>query len=175
MAKYDLKLKTLDAGTQKARTLTLTNVNPEASSNTLKQFTRMLNNLTTNTYDETNLVVTTNLDTETPPIDTRLASSMTQQGDFPLNTINGVGNVVMRLSYVGDGDPYIRVTPLDKTAGNTPLISIQKDSTSGEYIIRTSTVAESQTYEGIKFVYGLTGTDNYKPYESEEITVPAKS
>lgn len=58
----DLKITSLDLNTGKSITTTITDVNPSASAATLVQFSRQLNALTTNTYIETNQVVTTRLD-----------------------------------------------------------------------------------------------------------------
>lgn len=58
----DLKITSRDVNTGKNITTTITDVNPSASAATLVQFSRQLNALTTNTYIETNQVVTTRLD-----------------------------------------------------------------------------------------------------------------
>lgn len=58
----DLKITSRDVNTGKNITTTITDVNPSASAATLVQFSRQLNALTTNTYIETNKVVTTRLD-----------------------------------------------------------------------------------------------------------------
>lgn len=67
MAKYSAQLK---ATNNQGRTVTtsITNVNPEATAETILSFTQMLNSLTVNTYDSTDYIVTTNLDTEEPDI-----------------------------------------------------------------------------------------------------------
>lgn len=58
----DIKITSQDVNTGKNITTTITDVNPSASAATLVQFSRQLNALTTNTYIETNQVVTTRLD-----------------------------------------------------------------------------------------------------------------
>lgn len=66
MADRQLKLyaQTTYGGT-KTTTTTISNVNPAIeSSTTLKNFGQMLNAFTTNTYQKTDLVETTNVDTE---------------------------------------------------------------------------------------------------------------
>lgn len=68
MAKTDLKLYSKEQGSEKKITTSLTYINPAANSATLKQFAVKLNNLTTNTYDETNRVQTINVDTEEVPV-----------------------------------------------------------------------------------------------------------
>lgn len=64
MAKTELKLKSKNAATGQDITTTLTYVNPTADSATLKTFGQKLNNLTTNSYVETDRVQTINVDTE---------------------------------------------------------------------------------------------------------------
>ena len=68
MAKTELKLKSKNAATGQDITTTLTYVNPNADSATLKTFGQKLNALTTNNYVETDRVHTINVDTEQVPI-----------------------------------------------------------------------------------------------------------
>lgn len=68
MARTDLKLKAKDQSTGNTTTTSITHVNENATSSTLLQFSQMLNNLTTNTYDSTDRVQTINVDTEEVPI-----------------------------------------------------------------------------------------------------------
>lgn len=66
MADRQLKLYAqTTAGGTKQTTTTISNVNPQATSATMKSFGQQLNALTTNTYQKTDLVETTNVDTET--------------------------------------------------------------------------------------------------------------
>lgn len=58
----DIKITSSEQGSGKHITTTITDVNPSASAAVLVQFARQLNALTTNTYVETNQVVTTRLD-----------------------------------------------------------------------------------------------------------------
>lgn len=67
MAKYSAQL-VAKSNENKNVTTTLSNVNPETAPVKIKQFAQTLNALTTNTYNETNYIVTTNLDTETPTV-----------------------------------------------------------------------------------------------------------
>ncbi len=159
MAKYDLKLKSTDAGTQKARTLTLTNVNPEASANTLKQFTQQLNQLTTNTYVGTDYVVTTNLDTETPPIDTRQTPTLSLAQTPTLSQIATPTEVAV--NYNGDGNIYIR---RDSGILNVALAVVNRAATP---TVGFSYFNDMAPVGGGTFVVGATGTDNYKPIEVE--------
>lgn len=64
MAKRQLKLYAKpQAGN--TTTTTINNVNPQVTSATMESFTKMLNAFTNNTYEKTDLVETTNIDTET--------------------------------------------------------------------------------------------------------------
>lgn len=67
MAKTNLQVKAKNAMTNQSITTTLTYVNPEANSTTLKTFATKLNALTTNIYEEANRVQTINVDTEETP------------------------------------------------------------------------------------------------------------
>lgn len=64
MAKTNLQIKSTNAATGAKMTTTLTYVNPEANSATLKQFAQKLNRLTTNNYVEADRVQSINVDTE---------------------------------------------------------------------------------------------------------------
>lgn len=67
MAKTELKLKSKNAATGQDITTTLSYVNPNADSATLKTFGQKLNAFTTNNYVETDRVQTINVDTEDVP------------------------------------------------------------------------------------------------------------
>lgn len=67
MAKTSLQVKAKNAATEKATNVTITYVNPDADSATLKQFGQMLNGFTNNVYEETNRIQTINVDTEDTP------------------------------------------------------------------------------------------------------------
>lgn len=165
MANYELKLKTKDAGTQKARTVTITNVNPEASSTILKQFTQKLNNLTTNTYEQTDYVVTTNLDTEViPEPDTRATAT------FSLTNESFTTNLT---TYLNNGSNSSRATEF--TTNSDGVISVAIDGTttnlqagigviSGATKIQVSKL-QSGTVSAGSFTVRITGTTIYKPFE----------
>lgn len=158
--KYDLKLKTTDAGTQKARTLTLSNVNPEASANTLKSFTQQLNQLTTNTYTSTDYIITTNLDTEAPPIDNRLTPTITFPENQPPTSLSGLGNLV-RVTHTGDGNVYVR-----RNSGCTGIDFVMGWESEGSISFRL-TQSQQMTAAAGTYAVGLTGTETYKPLEIE--------
>lgn len=61
------QIKIIAQASGKATTTTVSNVNPAATGADMLSFAKQLNALTNNTYGESNLVETTNLDTETVP------------------------------------------------------------------------------------------------------------
>lgn len=65
MARRDLKLIATSQDGKKVTT-TLAHANPSATSETMITFAQKLNELTTNTYEETDLVTTIVLDLEEP-------------------------------------------------------------------------------------------------------------
>lgn len=66
MSSKQIKIySTTTAGGGKEVTTTIGYVNPEASGETMKSFAQQLNAFTTNSYQRTDLIETTNLDTET--------------------------------------------------------------------------------------------------------------
>lgn len=64
MAKTDIKIYATEAASGKKTTTSITYVNPEADSQTLKTFAQMMNAFTTNNYVETDRIHTINVDTE---------------------------------------------------------------------------------------------------------------
>lgn len=159
MSKLSFQLKATAAGTQKSVTTTVTNLNPEASKPTIKEFARRLNLLTTNTYVETDYIERTNLDTEsdTRTVPTLSADNIPSLAD--INSNSGTSNL-RTITYNGDGVTYVyRKSGCEKIAfslySNTQLSIKKADSSS-------SVVATAGT-----FVLGATGTDNYQPVEVE--------
>ena len=157
MAKYDLKLKTTDAGTEKARTLTLSNVNPNASSTVLKQFTHKLNDLTLNTYVETDYVVTTNLDTETPPIDTR--TETTFSFDNGIAVPQSTGTMPSFYTTNSDGNISFAIEGVQNV-----LVGIGYESNKinmNMYVYQTRPAAGTQA----TIIVRIEGTETYQPFE----------
>lgn len=166
MAEYSLQLKTEDVGTEKKRTLTLTDVNPEASSQILKQFTKKINDLTMNTYVQTDYIVRTNLDTETPPVDERKTPTFEyEESRVEISKINA-GNVDSNIKTNSDGQPYLYVLHDNVLAGVVP------SSQSGVKAIgRMKLYDESKPITGpVTYVAGVAGTDTYKPVEQTFVT-----
>lgn len=90
MAKTNLQIKAKNAATERATNTTITFVNPDADSATLKQFGQMLNGFTNNVYEETNRIQTINVDTEDTPkkegsISTTITSEMGSDTYISLN------------------------------------------------------------------------------------------
>lgn len=78
MADRQLKLYAqTTAGGTKTTTTTISNVNSQVDSATMKSFAQKLNAFTTNTYQKTDLVETTNVDTETVAINTTVTITET--------------------------------------------------------------------------------------------------
>ena len=69
MSSKQIKLySTTTAGGGKEETTTIGYINPEATGAKMKEFAQRLNDFTTNVYEKTELVETTNLETETVKI-----------------------------------------------------------------------------------------------------------
>ena len=112
---------------------TLTNVNPEATSEHLATLGQMLNSLTTNTYVQTDRIDKINCDTEASPVDTRSANAITlSQTSMALPGLIGDGHSSYitftatanadkaYLSYVAPGV----LAGISKMANNTYAITI---------------------------------------------------
>lgn len=113
MAKTNLQIKSTNAATGAKMTTTLTYVNPDANSATLKNFAQKLNNLTTNNYVEADRVQSINVDTEDVPI-------IPTPKESPNLTIGNWGQsqsgFEAQVSYEGDG--YVTLaTPPTTTTG----------------------------------------------------------
>lgn len=87
MAKTDIKIYATEAASGKKTTTSITYVNPDADSQTLKTFAQKLNAFTTNNYVETDRIHTINVDTEQTP----KAAGTIQLKENP--TINVEGNI----------------------------------------------------------------------------------
>lgn len=161
MAKYSAQL-VAKSSENKNVTTTLSNVNPETAPVKIKQFAQTLNALTTNTYNETNYIVTTNLDTETPPVDTRQTPTLSASGMPTLSQINNdqVPGSYPAITYDGDGVTYVY-----RKSGCTLVEFAMVSNTN--FAMRKMNEFSGQTATGGVYVVGATGTDNYKPVEVE--------
>lgn len=106
MAKTNLQLKSKSAATEQAITTTLSYVNPEADSQTLKTFAQKLNALTTNIYEETNRVQTINVDTEeVPATPTASTLKLNAQTSYKRGTDNDFVSIPLAdFEYTGSGN-----------------------------------------------------------------------
>lgn len=114
MARRDLKLIATSQEGKKITT-TLAHANPTATGETLITFAQRLNALTTNTYDETDLVTTTVLDTEDPPIEKTeptLTITKVGEGGYDISHVwlqellGGCPPRFRKITYNGDGQLY---------------------------------------------------------------------
>lgn len=158
MSDYSLQIKTT-SNQGKSRTTTLSNVNPEATPATLIGFAQRLNLLTTNTYNQTDLVVKTTLDEETPPAppaDDRQTPTITLENPNPsAAVINGSGGQHFDFTYDGDGITYVYLLNASSTVAK---------NANGVYTISKRS---ADITAGTIIIVGATGTDNYKPIELE--------
>lgn len=155
MAKYSAQL-VAKSSENKNVTTTLSNVNPETAPAKIKQFAQTLNALTTNTYNETNYIVTTNLDTEAPPVDTRQTPTLT----FVAPTLTQViDRYQADVTYNGDGNIYIKRI---SGCANIEMTAIFYPGTGSVVILKGGAQATGGTY-----AICATGGENYKPIEVE--------
>lgn len=149
MAKYSAQLK---ATSSQGRTVTtsISNVNPEVPTQTIKLFAQRLNQLTTNTYNETEYIVTTNLDTDTRTDTTMTLTNaefftgITSSSKFSTFTTNSDGEV----SIVVNGNHGI-------------LVGIVSDSGTTSFCAKPQGATQSSGTITIR----VEGTDTYKPFE----------
>jgi len=165
VAKYSAQL-VANSSENKKVTTTLSNVNPETAPIKIKQFAQTLNALTTNTYNETNYIVTTNLDTETPPVDTRPTPTISIENVPTLEQLkSGSVSSMAMITYSGDGVTYVR-----RNSGcNAVYFGMSGAPYQGQQavVINKLSTAQASDVTGGTYVVGATGTDNYKPVEVE--------
>ena len=89
-----------------------TDVNPEASGQSLKTFAQKVNGLTTATYNSTDMVDKYNLDTETPPNPPTEPTLSLTKNAWDVKTDHNDGDFAFHttVTYNGDGDVYIEIT-----------------------------------------------------------------
>lgn len=166
MSDYSLQL--VSESTQgKKRTTTISHVNPTATPATLVEFSQRLNLLTLNTYGQTDLVVKTNLDTETPPSDDRETPTITLNATLSAATINSNSGQTFLANYTGDGFwyPYYKPTNLTDRRGCT--IDTYFTNAGERRIVLKSSDAGGSVYAGDSIIFTAEGTDNYKPVTVE--------
>ena len=169
MPRTNLKLYATDAlGT--ATTTTINYANPDAKNADYLEFARMLNQFTINTYDKTEKIVTTELDTETekqtPTFTVSKAnivsSDFTTQGsNFKCLNLPTTGGI--QLNYNGDGNFYVK--DLLDLPSEVQIAFHNKNRSTSYCQIWYYTGA---TPSNFSFTIGTTETQNY---ESAEITI----
>lgn len=139
---------------------TITDINPNAGAVALKGFAQKLNAMTTNTYVQTDCIDKFNVDTEIPPVDTRLTPTMTFPENQPPTSLSGLGNLIA-VAHTGDGNVYVR-----RNSGCTGIDFTMGWESGGNISFRL-TRCSSITATAGTYAVGLTGTQNYKPIEVE--------
>ena len=92
----------------KTTTKSISDISPTATNTEIKTFGQRIAALTTNTYDQTNRVEVTNVDTEATKLTPEL--KLTQSGN-DIITVNGDGETKYIVSYNGDGNIYYNLLP----------------------------------------------------------------
>lgn len=152
MAKYSAQLKAIS--TQgKTVTTSISNINPEATAETILEFTNKLNALTNNTYDTTDYIVTTNLDTDE---DTRTTTtfSMTSENTF----LTGLSSSGKSTEFTTNSDGVISIAVNGNCGVKVGIITV-----SG--IPKIDGSPQGNTSTAGTLTVRITGTETYKPFE----------
>lgn len=163
MAKYSLQLKETQSTNAKAKTTTISNVNPEASDQTLLTFAQKISSLSSNVYEETNKIVTTNLDTESENLLTP-TFTMTKTS-YSLTTDASGDNILMGLTYNGDGAPYVEGFYI---SGIFKAFNYASGAEGGTIIFSKTALTAGQTLK-----IGYAQGDTYKATDKIEVTITA--
>lgn len=156
MAERQLKLyaQTTDGGT-KTTTTTISNVNPQATSATMKSFAQKLNAFTTNTYQKTDLVETTNVDTET----VKTVPTLSIPDTIP---VTDTDTIIVPVEY--DGDGYLGGYINTQNTSNYQNRALYNSNETGIVKCSLSTSTLPQTYYMQVFA---TETQNFYATSSE--------
>ena len=131
-----------------------TDVNPEATGQSLKTFAQKVNALTTATYNSTDMVDKYNLDTENPP-----GQLPTPTLSLPSTSYSGVSVKYEAITYSGDGELYVEAYDLNN------LISAQvilQNNVPKLYLTKIGSTTQTETYT---YKLKSTATDNYNAAE----------
>lgn len=161
MPKTNVKLYATDyLATQ--TTTTINYINPSATKQEILNFTHALNNLTDNTYNKSEKIVTTDLDNEsdTKPIPT-LTISNTNFSTQNFALVNYMymlyGDRTPTITYTGDGDFFIdNITELPPNFQICPFTG--SDNTLKLSLQYPNTAIPQQTFS---FRVGFTETNHY--------------
>ena len=165
MAKTSLILTSTEQTTGKTLQKTITDVNPDASSEALLGFAQRLNALTTNVYGKTDRIDKVNVDTESTaglltPTLSIAKTTYSWSGDK-----NNSENVTIDYTYDGDGNIYINPSPAQHFNA-----TINRYGSGGRIYIGRSTIEEAFPWE---FTVNATQSDTYKAATPVAITITA--
>ena len=136
-----------------------TDVNPEATGQSLKTFAQKVNALTTATYNSTDMVDKYNLDTETPPNPPTAPTLSITKTNWVMSTDHNGGDnytIIDTITYNGDGELFI--SPFN-IAG---AFSAQVIIFSNNQTLKINQINTSSGVEAMTFTLNATATDNYK-------------
>ena len=137
-----------------------TDVNPEATGQSLKTFSQKVNALTTATYNSTDMVDKYNLDTETPPNPPATPTLSLYSSSV---TVSG-NSTELDVTYTGDGDVYIEPTNTTKFFAYTCI----KNDALKLIITKIGSPSGSES-----FTLKATATDNYTATSFEFTVSPS--
>lgn len=147
MPRTNLKINAVD-GYAKNVTTTVNYINPSASKQDMLNFTKALNNLTTNTYKTTDKIVTTELDTDnkqTATITPSISKITSSSGDFTIN-------------YNGDGTVYHTIN------------AAFSNQSSNIALTKSATMTSNQYHYAINNLSGISGEIKFYAPETDQYT-----
>lgn len=148
-----IKLTSTDTS-GKSTTKTISDVSTTATSAQYKSFAQGLISLTTQTYVRTDLVTTTNIDTEEAlrPTPTLTTGDFTKSGSniyYASIQYSGDGVVCAKVTSSGDNIPYVRVS-------NDNIYLSKNGAVSGSTITVTLTATGTEDYAPVTVIRSFT-------------------
>lgn len=142
-----------------------TDVNPEATGQSLKTFAQKVNALTTATYNSTDMVDKYNLDTETPPNPPTESTLSLTKTDWNIATDKNFGDwgIKTPITYNGDGNVYV-------ANQNNNIMTAYVATYESTLNLCITQGGDSST--PITFTLMSSATDNYKAAELEFTVTP---
>ena len=142
-----------------------TDVNPEATGQSLKTFAQKVNGLTTATYNSTDMIDKYNLDTETPPNPPTEPTLSLTKTDWNIATDKNFGDwgIQTPITYNGDGNVYV-------ANQNNSIITAYVASPNNTLTLFITQGGDGST--PITFKLMASATDNYKAAELEFTVTP---
>lgn len=142
-----------------------TDVNPQASGNSLKIFAQKVNELTTSTYNSSDMIDKYNLDTEAPVDPPTTPTLSLTKTDWSIATDKNFGDwgIQTPITYNGDGNVYV-------ANQNNDIISAYVVTQSNTLKLIMSQGGDGST--PITFTLMSSATDNYKAAELEFTVTP---